>query len=894
MDERCRFSSSKKIVHKGKANDISGRPRIFFLEGPTSSGKSTLVNALLGRSVLPTSHNATTSTLCEIKQGAKKKAVMHLETRAGAAGEVKVTHTEQLLDMESERERKAFVSLVNPDRGELAGTTATSCNRAEVYWPSQFLQEFTLIDSPGVTENDDLSPASRQITEQCQKDTACGFMYVIDATQSAEVGAQVGGLLAAMARGTKTSPPADSALFVLNKWDQFLEKYGRKESERASKEYLERLYFELGRRWRGFKSYQVIKMNSKLAGLAQELGVLTNDMKNLCEGISDVLPRGMNNMILKALKRPIDLLDYVEQSIEATLREFKLPDDQRTRKRDENAKRLVEFQESLASGKIAKLRRQIDERLDDLTHDVAEHLKTKETIAKALDWDTMSTDKNTKNLFSEREVKELVGHRLAKMICHDSRVGKVRYAIGEEVGPHVEEELQRLVSFRSEIFTAKPSLLPRSDDALPNASGYSPAQVVGMIAALAIAPISVPIYGIVKLVQLIRDRSFRKVVETAYKAAVNEVSAGSKGQLRDSVKRVIVATSLTARIVYEGFESMVKEIDDELSARNQRREKDLPKYRKLLLLSQQMIGKASTFMLELGIEDYVEGDIVWPNPCIPVDSGVFGEVFKVELARRKDVALKVLKDPISEENAEEFLRELVISRNLTGKDSYVVEFYGLVRVQRSPLKLALAFEWCSGGNLADEMFGPSSQFVPGRKSGGYLHARRILLQLFSGVMFLHGENLVHRDIKPENILLTTDKEVRIADLGLAKDLEEITGTQCGTVLYMAPEVMVRNAYGTSADIFSVGIIMWELWHGERAYVNSGDPTLGHPALFAMKVFAGNFRPPGFVAAEYSGQGADPNDAAVDWRSLMRRCWDSSASSRPTAKEARSIVEKMPH
>ena len=98
------------------------------------------MNALLGRSVLPTSHNATTSTLCEIKQGAKKKAVMHLETRAGAAGEVKVTHTEQLLDMESERERKAFVSLVNPDRGELAGTTATSCNRAEVYWPSQFLQ----------------------------------------------------------------------------------------------------------------------------------------------------------------------------------------------------------------------------------------------------------------------------------------------------------------------------------------------------------------------------------------------------------------------------------------------------------------------------------------------------------------------------------------------------------------------------------------------------------------------------------------------------------------------------------------------------------------------------------------------------------------------------------
>ena len=114
---------------------------------------------------------------------------------------------------------------------------------------------------------------------------------------------EVGGLLAAMARGTKTSPPADSALFVLNKWDKFLEQYrGKNSREKASKEYLDRLYYELGRRWRGFKSYQVIKMNSKLAGLAQELGVLTDDMKNLCEGISKVLPRGMNNMILRALK----------------------------------------------------------------------------------------------------------------------------------------------------------------------------------------------------------------------------------------------------------------------------------------------------------------------------------------------------------------------------------------------------------------------------------------------------------------------------------------------------------------------------------------------------------------------------------------------------------------
>eukprot|EP00118_Oscarella_pearsei_P022027 m.251114 g.251114 ORF g.251114 m.251114 type:complete len:1013 (+) comp40332_c0_seq8:194-3232(+) len=879
------FLAAKELCTRGKP--------MVLVAGSTSSGKSTLVNALIGRPVLPTSYNAATSTLCEIKQGPERKALVHLRTLCSSGDDASIVDSLRQLDISNEADQKTFVSFVNPARGQEA-TAKCICRRAEVFWPSEFLKDFTLIDSPGVSENDDMSPESRQITEQCQRDTACGFIYVMDATQPAEVAAQVGGLLVAMARGMKTSPAADSALFVLNKWDQFTEKWGRKEAEKAEQEYLKRLHFELGRRWRGFKPYQVIKMNSKLAGLAQELGVLTNDMENLCEGIANVLPRGMNNMILKALKKPIDLLDRIEQTIQGTIREFKLPKEQRTIWRDENISRLSEFKESLAKGKMAEIRRQLDEQIDCLTNEVADYLQSQESIAEALNWDKM-TESKAKTLFDEREVQNLIGNRLSKGVSNHPKVKQLVRWAKAQLGPDIEEEFQRLVSFSSEIFTAKPSLIPVDENYgladVNGESGTSALRIAAIVGAIVTAPISAPIYAIVKLIGLIRDRNFRKVVETAYKEAVKKIS-GQTGRLWQSVKSAVLSASFPARLVYEEFERMVAEIDKELKARAERREEDLPFFKTVLKQCVKLIGETSSYMLELGIEDYGEMDIMWPVPRNPIDEGVFGLVYKVGIADRKEAALKILKDPISSDNAEDFLRELVVSRKLTGRESHVVEFYGLVRVEEHPLKLGLAFEWCGGGNLADEMFDRSTKFIPGRNFKGYINARRILLEIFSGIKFLHSDNLVHRDLKPENILLTDNKRVRIADLGLAKNLEEITGTQCGTVLYMAPEVMIKSAYSTPADLFSVGIIMWELWHGKRAYIDTNDPSLAHPAAFAMKVLMGNFRPKGFALAEWDGQGVNPNAAAAEWEKLMKGCWHSDPLQRPKAKEAHAAVEKL--
>ncbi len=156
-------------------------------------------------------------------------------------------------------------------------------------------------------------------------------------------------------------------------------------------------------------------------------------------------------------------------------------------------------------------------------------------------------------------------------------------------------------------------------------------------------------------------------------------------------------------------------------------------------------------------------------------------------------------------------------------------------------------------------------------------AARIAQQIFEALDTAHGRGIVHRDIKPTNVLLTSAGRVKVADFGIARAFSEaqltMPGTTLGSVHYFSPEQARGEMVTTASDVYSAGLVLFEMLTGRRAW--TGDSA----GAVAVARLAGD--PP----APSSIQGGVPPilDAAVR-RSLAR-----VPSDRPTAGDMAALL-----
>ena len=96
-------------------------------------------------------------------------------------------------------------------------------------------------------------------------------------------------------------------------------------------------------------------------------------------------------------------------------------------------------------------------------------------------------------------------------------------------------------------------------------------------------------------------------------------------------------------------------------------------------------------------------------------------------------------------------------------------------------------------------------------------------QLASALEYLKNMNIVHRDLKPQNILLSSDyRTLKITDFNFARELYEndLAQTLCGSPLYMAPEIIEKQHYSIKSDLWSVGMILYEMVYGNNPYFDA--------------------------------------------------------------------------
>ncbi|KAG6952498.1 hypothetical protein JG688_00013296 [Phytophthora aleatoria] len=136
-------------------------------------------------------------------------------------------------------------------------------------------------------------------------------------------------------------------------------------------------------------------------------------------------------------------------------------------------------------------------------------------------------------------------------------------------------------------------------------------------------------------------------------------------------------------------------------------------------------------------------------------------------------------------------------------------------------------ELVSGGELFNR--------IVGRARYTEVEARLVMRPLLESVNYLHRLGIVHRDLKPENILCGEAlTDLKIADFGLSKLVhpEELMKMPCGTLNYVAPEVLALVGYGREADIWSLGVIMYLLLRGELPFYGKAKSEVIQKTLHA--------------------------------------------------------------
>lgn len=263
------------------------------------------------------------------------------------------------------------------------------------------------------------------------------------------------------------------------------------------------------------------------------------------------------------------------------------------------------------------------------------------------------------------------------------------------------------------------------------------------------------------------------------------------------------------------------------------------------------------------------------NIISKIDSGSFGSVYSVQnTITNKEYAAKILNSSNSDDLFSQMInREINIM--LRFHHPTIISFLGYsLKDFNNEDKVTLIMKLAKNGSLAHIIQLSKEGLL---NSSQYDNTTRqiILVGIARGMMYLHKHRVIHRDLKPGNILIDEFFHPLITDFGLSKFYElghsKSQSQHCGTTIYMAPEVISGKPYNGKADVYSFGILMFEVVTEEIPY-----PLLeeGKMSLFEFnnKVVGHNYRP------QFNDH-INPNI-----KELIEKCWSNDPDERPSFEE----------
>ncbi len=188
-----------------------------------------------------------------------------------------------------------------------------------------------------------------------------------------------------------------------------------------------------------------------------------------------------------------------------------------------------------------------------------------------------------------------------------------------------------------------------------------------------------------------------------------------------------------------------------------------------------------------------------------IATGGMADVYEAnDLVTKRIVSIKVMKEELLKDplNVERFKNEAAAAASFNHPN--IVKVYGQGAVDGRPY---IANEYIQGQTLRDKLNFQISLSL--------YDACEVMLQLTDGMTYIHKHGLVHRDLKPDNLFYMNDGTLKIADFGISAPIgrKEKGDAVEGTVFYCAPEVLTGKPASIANDIYSMGVVFYELLVG---------------------------------------------------------------------------------
>ena len=246
-----------------------------------------------------------------------------------------------------------------------------------------------------------------------------------------------------------------------------------------------------------------------------------------------------------------------------------------------------------------------------------------------------------------------------------------------------------------------------------------------------------------------------------------------------------------------------------------------------------------------------------------IDEGASSQVWEGDWAGAH-VVIKVLRE---HEALRSFLSEVNIWKQL--RHPCVCALLGVCTFDGRP---SMVLEFMTGGSLHDLLHNSS---VADRTELEPQLLARMVVEVASGVAYLHSNGVMHRDVKTANVLLDDSRHAKVTDFGISTRFGRQDYTaETGTYRQMAPEVILHKPYNYKCDVYSYGVLLWETLHRQVPF--TGFAPL--QAAFAVAMEAA--RPPISLRAELQC-----------YSSLIQACWDTEPSRRPDMDEVVRVASE---